>query len=55
MNDWKTVRLGDVWGGEKPPPRAHFVGRYPLCGGHPRNAPPNIVTRICSQLTLLTE
>lgn len=21
------------------PLRAHFVGRYLLCGGHPRNAP----------------
>ncbi len=29
MNEWKTIILGDVCGG-KSPPRAHFVGRYPL-------------------------
>ena len=55
LSEWKTVRLGDVCGGSLPlAPTACGVFRYPLCGGHPRNAP-YIVTRICSQLTLLTE
>ena len=40
MNEWKTVRLGDVCGGSLPlAPTACGVFRYPLCGGHPRNAP----------------
>ena|GEM_PF-6971113 len=28
-----------IKGGGSLPLRAHFVGRYPFCGGHPRNAP----------------
>ena len=28
-----------IKGGGSLPLRAHFVGRYPLCGEHPRNAP----------------
>ena len=40
MSEWKTVRFGDVSGGSLPlAPTACGVFRYPLCGGHPRNAP----------------
>ena len=54
MSEFKTAKLNTMCGGSLPlAPTACGVFRYPLCGGHPRNAPEfTHISRICELLSV---